>query len=113
MKFPFKIKPTGRGGLHLYTRNGYIVSCQMGAHSYSENYNAVGELVPTDTMEVAIWGADAGYETAREINGDETAGYVLCSNMFDIVEAVENYDWDRVDMLCGDSRDHRRQGVHQ
>jgi hypothetical protein len=95
-----KIKPTGRGGLHIYTRNGYIVSCQMGAHSYSDNYNAVGELAPTEYMEVAIWSAEEGYETARNINGDETAPYVLCANMFEIVEAVEAHDWDRVDFLC-------------
>ena len=95
-----KIKPTGRGGLHIYTRNGYIVSCQMGAHSYSGNRHAISELVPTDTMEVAIWSADAGYETARMINGDETCPYVLCANMFEIVEAVEGNDWERVDFLC-------------
>lgn len=95
-----KIKPTGRGGLHIYTRNGYIVSCQMGAQSYSGNRHAVSDLVPTETMEVAIWSADAGYETARSINGDDTAGFVLCANMFEIVEAVEAHDWSRVDFLC-------------
>ena len=103
MSFGFKIKPTGRGGLHIYTRNGYIVSCQMGQSSYSDNYETYGEIAPTSTMEVAIWQADGDFNSARIINGDEICPYVLCSNMFEIVEAVEGNDWDRVEFLCEDS----------
>ena len=83
------------GLLHFQCSNGYEVSIGVGAGHYSDNFGIRGALAPTTTMEVAIM-CDGNFVCLPY----DVAGYVPVARLFDIIDAVEGRDWERVCDLC-------------
>ena len=110
MKQTMQTMDNGRG-LHITTRNGYVVSIGIGGGHYSDNHHKRFDepCDETSTMEVAIMRHKDNPDYNPKHNCDfvclpnDVAGYIPVGRMSEIIAMVEASAWPQVCLLCNES----------
>lgn len=104
------VVPTGRNGFHIHLPNGYIVSVQWGAGTYSDNHtlserkgweNWGKEFLRSATAEVAVFNPKGDIVETPFNDGDTVIGWQREDDVQKIIQWAKKLPRSNVCAHCG------------